>query len=174
VRLYNFVDQAMSSTLASDWYRDSVQMAVPDVENGPNAFKGKSGGFSGLTLAPVRGTPGAPTAFAWQIARGSNGTTRLQYSEAGSPWSDIAVWVGEGGQFKYADKPGEWSEEWPLPLARAVPLGTIRTLVQPQVPRFVLFEPGPGADRWASIVTILPLREALQRNTNVLNQAMRP
>jgi type II secretory pathway pseudopilin PulG len=156
VRLTRFVDQTMTATLAAAWYRQTVVVMLPDFENGPNSFKGNVQGFTGLTLAPLDETAGAPTAFGWRAVRDDNGVSRLQYGNAQGEWRDVMAWQGPTARFSYADRLGDWSDEWPRPLSGGGPLGVVRPVTLPQLPRFVRFDAGRGAEQWSSIVAVVP------------------
>tara|TARA_B100000579_G_scaffold429815_1_gene442188 strand:- start:75 stop:695 length:621 start_codon:yes stop_codon:yes gene_type:complete len=87
----------------------------PDYNDGDNRFKGNSSSIRGLTLYPLQGTTGAPTAFGIDIIYDSTlGRSTLIYKEHGFETLEIARWNGNEGSFEYLGINGRWSKRWPL------------------------------------------------------------
>src|SRR5690242_7370912 len=62
-RLRPYLDQSEQTTLVAGWFRQTVQGLLPDYDKGSHRFTATTGGFSGLTAAPLAGPPGTPTPF---------------------------------------------------------------------------------------------------------------
>lgn len=96
-----------------DWFRQSVNGALPDTTGGSNRFKGDQRQFSGLTLTPVDTSTQALMPFAWRLQfYPVDGRTKLVYGlEEDSP--EILSWEGDSGRFLYIDQNDQSSLVWP-------------------------------------------------------------
>lgn len=97
----------------AEWFRQSVNGAMPDVSTGVNRFKGDARQFTGLTLSPVDSASQALMPFAWRMRFSPNaGRTQLIYGlEENAP--EIISWPGDSGRFVYIDQNDQLSPIWP-------------------------------------------------------------
>ena len=87
----------------------------PDYNDGDDRFKGNLSSIRGLTLYPLQGITGAPTAFGIDIIYDSSSNqSALLYKERGFESLEIARWNGNEGSFEYLDMNGVWSKRWPI------------------------------------------------------------
>ncbi|MBT7450472.1 MAG: type II secretion system protein [Rhodospirillaceae bacterium] len=101
---------------------------LPDHAGEPGVFSGDSKRLKGLTLNPLQGTNGAPTAFAMDLNYDiSDNATLLTYSETGYAPVEIARWTGSTGAFTYRGRVDGWVKRWPPPLEDK-PLQVPRTI----------------------------------------------
>lgn len=135
--------------LSEAWFRDSVRALTAADDTGraaadtrrnaspdqPSAvFKGRSDGFSGLTLAPVLAGQGIPVVQAWRVVAGPAGTDVLELREEGQRL--LLSLPGSGRlHLHYLDDEGKLHDQWPPALGK-----------WPQLPAAVVLELAPGAD----------------------------
>lgn len=98
-----------------EWFRRSAAavMTLPSAGAG-GGFQGDGTGFAAVSLAPLFGDVGAPTATAWRLAVGAAPPrVGLQYRQADGPWRTVAEWPYPAAAFSYADDAGAWRGDWP-------------------------------------------------------------
>ena len=115
-RLRPYLDQSEQTTLAAGWFRQTVQGLMADYVNGKHRFTAKPEEFAGLTVSPLAGTPGTPTAFHWSlIYDDTRDVTVLEYNEPGAGPMRVASWAGRQGAFSYYGLDQEWHTRWSPP-----------------------------------------------------------
>jgi prepilin-type N-terminal cleavage/methylation domain-containing protein len=66
-RLRPYLDRSQETTLVSGWFRQTVQASIADYDEGKHRFVGTASEISGLTVSPLVGPAGTPTAFRWAM-----------------------------------------------------------------------------------------------------------
>lgn len=129
----NTISNLQQVVLSQNIIVDPLRGVLPDYENNPNQFRGRSRNLSGQTLRPLLSRSGAPTPFKMTLDYDpSSGDTTLVYEEPGRPKSELARWAGINAEFKYRDITGVWASNWPPPA------GT------PQTPWLIWIDIGPS------------------------------
>lgn len=127
----------------AEWFRQSVNGAMPDTSTGSNRFKGDARQFSGLTLSPVDSAVQAMMPFVWRIRfNPETGRTQLIYGQEETA-PEIASWTGNTGRFAYIGQDGQISEMWPPPFAQSAQLPKVILLQtqQKDMPRVIVAVP---------------------------------
>ena len=110
------IDDLDKKSAQSSIITHSLRGVMPDYDDGPDVFFGDKRRMRGLTLSPLQGTHGAPTAFGLMLEYDSfDDATMLRYFERGYEPLEIARWNGDVGEFMYRGREGDWSENWPIP-----------------------------------------------------------
>ncbi len=135
------------SSLFEAWLVDAVRglRAEPG-----HPFAGSRSGFEGVTLNPLFGSGGAPSAINWQLRATSEGG-EIAYAESGQDRWAMPLRDFEGARFVYFDREGKQHDKWPPAQG-----------LQESLPAGVGFVRGTGADervRLASVSGPLVLRE---------------
>jgi prepilin-type N-terminal cleavage/methylation domain-containing protein len=113
-RLSPFLAESERTGLMNSWFRTSVNDVVPDQEYGKNIFKGAARSFSGLSLAPLSGDPGAPSPFQWDLVYDAlHDRTVLRYTGYDKNPIEVRGWHGDKTAFAYLAPDLSWSESWP-------------------------------------------------------------
>ena len=113
-RLSPFLAESERIGLMNSWFRSAINDIVPDQEYGKNIFKGAPRSFSGLTLAPLAGDPGAPSPFQWDLVYDSlHDRTVLRYTGYDKKPIEVRGWHGDKTAFAYLAPDLSWSETWP-------------------------------------------------------------
>ena len=116
LRVASSIDDLDSRELQSSIVTYSMKGLLPDYPDGPDVFYGDQRRMRGLTLYPLQGTPGAPTAFGLSMEYDSvDDDTVLTYFERGYEPLELARWDGDIGAFSYKGRVGDWSQRWPIP-----------------------------------------------------------
>jgi prepilin-type N-terminal cleavage/methylation domain-containing protein len=145
-RLRPYLDQSEQTTMAAGWFRQTVQGLMADYDTGRHRFAATSEGFSGLTVSPLIGPPGTPTAFRWSLRYdGANDLTVLEYDEARSETMRVVDWAGSEGSFSYYGQDQEWHARW------ASPEKPDQSQTIPQLPQLIRLG-GLPHDRFPTIV----------------------
>jgi hypothetical protein len=126
-RLTAYLDASETPTVVAAWFRDSVAGLVAAPGAGEARFGADGRRLAGLSLAPIAGPSGLPTAIAWSLAYDEgSGRTTLYYRAGAGQRQAIASWPGDRGGFRYCDARLECSGSWPPPDAdKAVQLPTL-------------------------------------------------
>ncbi len=97
------------SSLFEAWLIDGVRglRAEPG-----QPFAGSRSGFEGVTLNPLFGSGGAPSAIEWQIRATSDGGD-IAYAEDGQERWTMPLRDFEGARFVYFDREGKQHDRWP-------------------------------------------------------------
>jgi len=113
-RLSPFLGETERLGLMNSWFRTAVNDIVPDQQGGKNIFKGGVHSFSGLTLGPLQGDPGAPSPFLWELVYDSlHDRTVLRYTGFDQNPIEVRGWRGDHTAFAYLSPDLSWSESWP-------------------------------------------------------------
>ena len=132
-RVANALTRIEVTGLQSSIITSPLRGMVPDHSNEPGVFAGDGRSLKGLTLNPLYGTNGAPTAFAMELGYDlTDNLTALTYYELGYDAVVLARWLGNTGGFSYRGRTGDWNRTWP-------PTGVDRPV---QVPRTVRIDTG--------------------------------
>jgi hypothetical protein len=124
-RLSPFLAESERTGLLNGWFRTAVNDIVPDQQYGKNIFKGAPRSFSGLTLGPLAGDPGAPSPFQWDLVYDSlHDRTVLRYTGFDQNPIEVRGWHGDKTAFAYLTPDLSWSETWPPtgPKSKQLPL----------------------------------------------------
>ena len=133
---YQAVDRARSdaatASLQRGWFVDTVRGMVA-ARHRDRRFQGSRDAFEGLTLQALAVESGVPAKVRWSVRETEDATT-LAYQEvdrggAADGETDDVDWVvltrqGDDAElaFQYADRAGNWQDEWPLgPLGDYLP-----------------------------------------------------
>ena len=115
-RLRPYLDQSEQTTLVAGWFRQTVQGLMADYVNGRHRFTAKPEEFAGLTVSPLAGAPGTPTAFHWSlIYDDTRDVTVLEYNEPDADPMRVASWPGKQGAFSYYGLDQKWHTNWSPP-----------------------------------------------------------
>ncbi len=115
-RLRPYLDQSEETAKVAGWFRQTVGGLLVDYKEGHNHFVGTATKLSGLTVSPLVGPPGTPTAFHWELRYDSGkDLTVLTYKERSSNTLRIASWPGHEGSFGYYGRRREWRPDWKPP-----------------------------------------------------------
>lgn len=146
-RLLIHLNDLQQGAIQEFWFRSTTAAIVTDYNDGKHIFRGDEHEFSGLTLAALDMTIGAPTAFAWQL-QSSNGVMVLRYQNSRNEYWEVSRWTGDPDQsyFRYMAKDGEWHTQWPPQFG----------LEPPQIPRLIRLQ---GQRRQTPITWIVKLAE---------------
>ena len=147
----------LRQALVANWWRSSVEAAVPYYEN-RLAFAGSPIAMRGASFAPLWGPAGVPTEFVWAIDSSSAGL-RLLYQEPPREPVVVKAWPGGGvAEFQYLSETGEWKTEWRDDRDRQIP-EAVRLLV----------DGGGGPDGTIEVMTaIIPIRKSQYIPSTVL------
>jgi prepilin-type N-terminal cleavage/methylation domain-containing protein len=100
--------------LMNSWFRTAVNDIVPDQQYGKHLFKGGASSFSGLSMAPLAGDPGAASPFLWELVYdGSHDRTILRYTGYDQKPIEVRSWHGSKAAFGYLGPDQSWNETWP-------------------------------------------------------------
>lgn len=131
-RLRPYLDQSEQTTMVAGWFRQTVQGLMADYDTGRHRFTATPEDFSGLTVSPLIGPPGTPTAFHWSLHYDSaNDLTVLEYDEPRAAAMRVADWAGAEGAFSYYGDDQEWHDRW------APPEKPDQSQTIPQLPRLI-------------------------------------
>lgn len=110
--------------LFSAWFRDSIRNLYADRDI---AFKGDARGFTGVTLDPANGNPGALTEMGWSLRERPDGGWVMEYSEDGKVRWDAALADTGRVSFGYVDSEGALHDAWPpkLGLVEGLPAAVV-------------------------------------------------
>src|SRR5689334_21133084 len=112
-RLRPYLDRSHETTLVSGWFRQTVQASIADYDEGKHRFVGTASEVSGLTVSPLVGPAGTPTAFRWAMRYDSTrDLTTLDYEESPNQSLRIAAWAGHDGAFAYYAGVQKWQPAW--------------------------------------------------------------
>ena len=132
-RLSPFMAESEKIALMNSWFRTAVNDIVPDQEYGKNLFKGAPRSFSGLTLGPLAGDPGAPSPFQWDLVYDSlHNRTVLRYTGFDQQVIEVRGWRGDQTQFAYLGPDLTWSENWPPGIQKSKQLPLAIRLYAPE------------------------------------------
>ncbi len=127
-RVMSALTRIETSGLQSSIITTPLKGMIPDHIEEPGVFMGDGKRLKGLTLNPLQGTTGAPTAFAMDLSYDiTDDATILTYFETGYAPVEIARWPGSEGTFFYRGRAGDWVKNWPPPFERK-PLQVPRTV----------------------------------------------
>lgn len=108
--------KVQQGSMATDWYRQTVQGLQPDYPDGRNLFHGEERAFSGLSSNPLGDDYGAPVPIVWKIrSNQQTGATELVYIEEKQE-TPILSWRGKEARFTYLDEQQASHDSWPPPL----------------------------------------------------------
>lgn len=127
------------SSLFEAWFIDAVHglSAIPD-----KPFTGTRLEFSGFTLNPLFGPPGAPAAIRWRLQAASEGG-EISYAEDGvSRWA-VPLRDFSGSRFIYFAADGSQHDQWPPAKG-----------VQQSLPAAVAFIRGEGARQSVRVAAV--------------------
>jgi prepilin-type N-terminal cleavage/methylation domain-containing protein len=132
-RLSPFLADSERIGLMNSWFRTAVNDIVPDQQNGKNIFKGAAHSFSGLTLGPLSGDPGAPSPFQWELVYDSqHDRTVLRYTGFDKNPIEVRGWHGDKTAFAYLAPDLTWSETWPPGILKSKQLPLAIRLYAPE------------------------------------------
>ena len=97
------------SSLFEVWLVDGVRGLRADPAK---PFVGSRSGFEGVTLNPLYGSGGAPSAIKWQL-RAKAGGGEIAYTEEGKDRWSMPLRDYEGARFVYFDREGQQHDQWP-------------------------------------------------------------
>jgi prepilin-type N-terminal cleavage/methylation domain-containing protein len=113
-RLRPYLDRSQETTLVLGWFRQTVQASIADYDEGKHRFVGTASEFSGLTVSPLVGPAGTPTAFRWAMRYDpTRDLTTLDYEESPKQSLRIVAWSGHDGAFAYYAGEQKWQPAWP-------------------------------------------------------------
>jgi general secretion pathway protein J len=145
-RLKPHLDQSQQTALVAGWFRQTVQGLMADYDTGLHRFTATPTDFSGLTVSPLVGLPGTPTAFHWSLRYDStNDLTILEYDEPRAEAMQVVNWAGHDGSFSYYGQDQQWHGRW------APPEKPEESQTIPQLPRLIRLD-GPSLDRFPLVV----------------------
>jgi prepilin-type N-terminal cleavage/methylation domain-containing protein len=132
-RLSPFLAESERVGLLNSWFRTAVNDIVPDQQDGKNVFKGAARSFSGLTLGPLSGDPGAPSPFQWDLVYDSlHDRTVLRYTGFDKNPIEVRGWRGDKTQFAYLKPDLTWTDAWPPGIQKAKQLPLAIRLYAPE------------------------------------------
>ena len=132
--------------LFSAWFADSVRGLRP-VPGEP--LQGTRTAFSGVSLNPLFGPPGAPARVSWNLQRARDGAWTMRYTEDGvARWALPLSNAGEA-RFAYVDAEGNTMDAWPPD-----------TGVQDELPASVALLRGNDDDRRVQLASVRGPRNA--------------
>ncbi|MDG2243291.1 MAG: type II secretion system protein [Rhodospirillaceae bacterium] len=127
-RVINALTRIETIGLQSSIMTSPLRSMIPDHTDEPGVFAGDSRRLKGLTLSPLYGASGAPTAFAMELDYSlTDNETALTYYEMGYDSVVLTSWAGNVGAFSYRGRTGDWSASWP-PRNADKPLQVPRTV----------------------------------------------
>lgn len=127
-RVINTLTRIETIGLQSSIMTSPLRSMIPDHTDEPGVFAGDARRLKGLTLSPLHGTSGAPTAFAMELGYNlTDDETVLTYYEMGYDSVILASWTGNIGNFSYRGRTGDWETSWP-PRNADKPLQVPRTV----------------------------------------------
>jgi len=113
-RVINALTRIESVGLQESIVTTPLRGMLPDHKGELGVFAGDERRLKGLTLSPLYGTIGAPTAFAMTLDHNiTEDETLLIYVEVGYDPVVIARWPGDIGAFSYLGRKGDWEKRWP-------------------------------------------------------------
>jgi prepilin-type N-terminal cleavage/methylation domain-containing protein len=113
-RLSPFLAASEREGLVNSWFRGAINDIVADQQYGKHLFKGDPKSFSGLTLTPLAGDPGAPSAFLWELVYdAAHDRTVLRYTGFDQKPIEVRGWSGNKTAFSYLSPDLVWTESWP-------------------------------------------------------------
>jgi prepilin-type N-terminal cleavage/methylation domain-containing protein len=119
---------------------EPLRGVVPDFDDGKDKFIGTIKQVSGLTLSPLFGRAGRPTAFSLAIeSNDGDNTVSLIYRENGSAPFLLATLTGEEARFKFLSRSGLWADEWPSE-NEPIELGVVNTRKSTQIPSLIVLD----------------------------------
>lgn len=129
LRVANVLVDIESVGLQESLISTPLRGMLPDHEGELGVFAGDDRRLKGLTLSPLNGTTGAPTAFAMTLDHDAgDDETVLTYMERGYNPIEIARWTGDTGTFSYLGRTGDWQKRWPPFMAKPDILQVPRTV----------------------------------------------
>ncbi len=112
VRFLSQLEKQTTEALQEHWFREATTALMPDHRSGNHIFSGNDIRFQGLTLNPLKGTPGAPTPIIMEFVF-KEGNILLQYKERDDESWEIACWNGDDAAFSYLAPDNRWYQQWP-------------------------------------------------------------
>lgn len=161
LRLAAFLEGIDTPTLIAGWFRDSVDGLVADVKDGRTPFAGAPRRFTGLSVAPVDGPSGVPTAITWQLVYNpQTRRTYLRYQAEGEDELTVASWPGDLGNLRYCDGNLDCYPDWP-PASDATGGRPAKEL-----PALIRLEAVRGTQFWPILAAPRSARDPLPRPPN--------
>ena len=112
------MDKTRRQAMLSDWFRQAIEGAQPDYEDGKHKFQATGRRISALTTSPLDAAPGGLAAFTLALEFDNRrGETLLRYGE-GEDAPVLMAWAGDHGRFVFLDADHAEHDAWPPPLAK--------------------------------------------------------
>jgi len=143
-KLGPYIDRSEDTARIGEWYRQIVNGTVPADDDLATSFRGNPSEISGLTLAPLAGEVGIPTAYRLAIETEGNDSLVLRAYAEGSPTLALAHWPRSAKAlqpfgFQFFDGT-DWVARWPLDDATVrakQPFGRSTGDEPPQLPKLI-------------------------------------
>lgn len=111
-RIKKQLTETQNSALQENWFRETVRSFQPNFSNNKEGVIGTASEVKGISLTPLYGQTGIPTATLWRL-KSSGATSSLYYKIDKLPEIRVATWNSRDVTFKYTDAKGEFHSSWP-------------------------------------------------------------
>ena len=112
-RVLDLTQFQREDALRRGWFQDTAQGLLADLERiEDHQFTGTSERFSGYSLAPLLGPPGAPAVIEWRLEQ-TGELFRLYYRQQDAPPRLTWEWRTDQAEFVYFAPEVGWVSQWP-------------------------------------------------------------